>query len=141
MFVKSGLSLLYYELIQVEICISFIMHIHTLWRCYKVTISLVSKVGTPFIPPVLLGSKQWHQSIVWWNSCSINCARYSIRHHSRVFLLALPVSVLDCWWLWERHHQPNTLTMRKCFIVQYFSYFTILSSMNSLQSFAIRRFQ
>ncbi len=61
----------------------------------------------------LLGSQLWHQIFVYQNSCTIDCARYFIRQHSRFARLSLPLCVFDCWWLWEIQLQSNTLTIRE----------------------------
>jgi hypothetical protein len=92
----------------------YYVRLHT--RCYKVTISLLSKVENPLYHQwqcCLLGSQQQQQIFVWQNSCSIDCARYFIRQHSRFARLLSPVCVFDCRWLWERQCQSNTLTIRE----------------------------
>jgi hypothetical protein len=120
-----------------QTCISFIMQGHTL--------DIINQQSAKHLRwgvllyhrcwCCLLGSQQQHQLFVWQNSCSKECPRYFIRQHNRFALLSLAVCVFDCW-----HCQPNMLTMRKCVILQYLSYF-IVSSMNSLQSIAVRWFQ
>ncbi len=88
-------------------------------RRLKVTISLVLKVGSPLIPLVLV-LLAWLTAttlkLVWQNCCCIEYAWNSIRQHSRVALLS-SVSLVN----WEKQHQPNTLTMRKCVVVEYLS--------------------
>jgi hypothetical protein len=108
-------------------------------RYYKLPISLVSKVGSPFILLVLV-LLAWLTAMVWWNNCRIVCARYSIRQHSRVALLLLLVVHLWSKVAWKIHHQPNMLTIRKCVTVHDLSYHMV-SWMYSLWSIAIRQFQ
>jgi hypothetical protein len=110
----------------------------SVWTCPRVI--TLSGLHCTYILETYRVSQRRHQIFVWRNSCSIVCSRYFIRQHSRFARLLLPVCIFDCWWLWERQLQSNRLTIREvcCSLV---FVLLIVSSMDLLQSIAIRRFQ
>ncbi len=128
---------------RVELVLLYYARSHT--RCYKVTISLVSKVGGPFIPSVTV-------LLAWLTATAPNlCMTKQLQHRLRKIFHqpvqqvspTLATSMLLCLPLtWGRQRQPNTLTIIEmcCSLVfvLHYSEFSELTMINRYETVSIR---